>query len=176
MLIISDNPTLRIPNKRMAEIWGHGFTKTQGVKKIRDIGMLSNVLSYELEGREKDQEGGAFENVPQGVPFSALLAEGVSRTQVVGGSVVSTRLAYPGEIELIYDYEHCKQINKQGGLPSHENFLFSGKRFSGWLWCRGGLESRNFHPWRLLGMRCTGLQTFRFLRNCSRRGLSAGRA
>lgn len=127
ILIISENPFLRIPNKRMAEIWGHGFTKTQGVKKIRDIGCyLTSYLNNLKEGK-KTKKGERLKMYPKGFHFLRSSQKGVSRTQVSRWFGRFDEVSYPGEIELIYDYEHCKQINKQGDCQVTKIFCFREK-------------------------------------------------
>lgn len=126
ILVISENPFLRIPNKRMREIWGHGFTKTQGVKKIRDIGCYLTSYLTNLKDGKRTKKGERLKMYPRGFHFLRSSQKGVERTQVSRWFGRFDEVSYPGEIELIYDYEHCKQI-KDGLCQVTKIFCFREK-------------------------------------------------
>jgi hypothetical protein len=58
ILLKSDQEILYIDNKKMADIWGHGFTETERLKS-NDVGQYFSAYFTSLEVGEKDNEVGA---------------------------------------------------------------------------------------------------------------------
>lgn len=114
ILIISRDAFLRIPNRDMHRIWGHGFTKVQGVKNIRDIGSYLTAYLTNLKEGERTKKGKRLEMYPRGFHFLRSSRDGVSRTDVTRWYGKFDEVSYPGEIELIYDYEHCRPLDREG--------------------------------------------------------------
>lgn len=114
ILIISRDAFLRVPNRDMHRIWGHGFTKTQGVRNIRDIGSYLTAYLTNLKEGNRTKKGKRLEMYPRGFHFLRASQKGVARTDVSKWYGRFDDISYPGEIELIYDYEHCRALDREG--------------------------------------------------------------
>lgn len=116
VLVISRDAFLRIPNKKMHELWRQGFTKTQGVKNIRDIGSYLTAYLTNLKEGNRTKKGKRLEMYPRGFHFLRASKYGVARTDVSKWYGRFDDIRYPGEIELIYDYEHCRPLDREGSV------------------------------------------------------------
>lgn len=114
ILLISHDAFLYIPNKKMHQIWGHGFTKVQRVKHIRDIGSYLTAYLTNLKEGNRTKKGKRLEMYPRGFHFLRSSRDGISRTDVNKWFGRFDEISYPGEIELIYDYEHCRPLDREG--------------------------------------------------------------
>lgn len=116
ILLISRDAFLRIPNKKMRKLWRHGFTKTQRVKKIRDIGSYLTAYLTNLKEGKRTKKGKRLEMYPRGFHFLRASQKGVARTEVSKWYGRFDNISYPGDIELIYDYEHCRPLDREGSV------------------------------------------------------------
>lgn len=69
MLIISKVPHLRIPNKQMRKLWGFGFTKTQAVKDIHDLGSYLTAYLVNVKQGKYTKKGARLYMYPAGFHF-----------------------------------------------------------------------------------------------------------
>ena len=68
MLLKSDKPVLYVDNKRMAEIWRHGFTETERIKG-RDPGKYFAAYFTSLEAEGKDDPEAVYVKGPNGKKY-----------------------------------------------------------------------------------------------------------
>lgn len=116
ILLLSEKPFLFIPNKRMRKLWGHGFTKTQRCKNVRDIGSYVTAYLTNLKEGKRTKKGQRLGMYPSGFHFLRSSKTGVERTKVERWFGRYDEISYPGEIELIYDYENVKRIDRERDL------------------------------------------------------------
>lgn len=116
ILLLSDKPFLFIPNKRMRKLWGHGFTKTQRCKNVRDIGSYVTAYLTNLKEGKRTKKGQRLGMYPSGFHFLRSSKTGVERTKIERWYGKFDDISYPGEIELIYDYENVKRIDRERDL------------------------------------------------------------
>lgn len=69
MLLISSNPGLRISNRHMRKLWGHGFTKTQAVKNIHDLGSYLTAYLVNVKQGKNTKKGAKLYMYPSGFHF-----------------------------------------------------------------------------------------------------------
>lgn len=112
ILLLSDRPRLYIPNKRMRALWGHGFTKTQAVKRIRDVGTYLTSYLTNLKQGNKTKKGGRLGMYPKGFHFLRSSREGVSRTALTRWYGEFDKINLPGDCELLYDYENVTRLRQ----------------------------------------------------------------
>ena len=110
ILLLSDKPCLYIPNKRMRGIWGHGFTKTQAVKRIRDVGTYLTSYLTNLKQGNRTKKGGRLGMYPKGFHFLRCSQKGVSRTQLTRWYGEFDHINLNSDSELIYDYENVRRL------------------------------------------------------------------
>ena len=105
MLLLSDNATLYIPNKKMHAIWGKGFTKTQTPKGKRDIASyLTSYLTNVREGKVT-KKGARLYMYKAGFHFLRHSRDiKYASTEKWFGNF--DRLGGVTDYELLYDYEN----------------------------------------------------------------------
>lgn len=116
VLLISSNAFLRISNKEMHRIWGYGFTKVQGVRKIRDIGSYLTSYLTNVKSGKTSKKGARLGMYPRGFHFLRASRDGVSRIDVSKWFGRFDQVSFPGEVELLYDYEHRYALDKASGI------------------------------------------------------------
>ena len=112
ILLLSEKPFLYIPNKRMRGLWGHGFTKTQSVKRIKDIGSYLTAYLTNVKDGKGTKKGARLYMYPKGFHFLRCSKDGVSRTQVARWYGEFDKINLSGDAELIYDYENVRAVNQ----------------------------------------------------------------
>ncbi|MCQ2063788.1 MAG: hypothetical protein MJY99_10700 [Fibrobacter sp.] len=112
ILLLSPSP-LRIPNKRINAIWGHGFTKTQGVRSIHDLGAYLTAYLTNIKDGKGTKKGARLALYPPGFRFAraSASAERVKVTRWWGGFSSFPDLS---ALSLLYDYENT--VHLPGGL------------------------------------------------------------
>lgn len=100
VLLLADKP-LYIPNKVMWRIWGHGFTKVQHPRGIRDIGAYLTAYLTNIKSGSVTKKGARLYLYPAGFHFL--------RHSKTGVSYCDTTKWY-GEFDSIPDLEHCELI------------------------------------------------------------------
>lgn len=113
VLLLSHKPFLYIPNKRMRGIWGHGYTKTQAVRKIKDIGSYLTAYLTNVKEGAKTKKGARLGMYPKGFHFLRSSKDGVSRTALTRWYGEFDKINLPGNCELIYDYENVRRVNRE---------------------------------------------------------------
>lgn len=113
VLLLSKKPFLFIPNKVMRRIWGHGFTKTQAVRKIKDIGSYLTAYLTNVKDGTKTKKGARLGMYPKGFHFLRSSKDGVSHTALTRWYGEFDKINLPGDCELIYDYENVTRIDRE---------------------------------------------------------------
>lgn len=122
VLLLSRKKSLYISNKRVCSLWGRGFTKTQRVRHVRDVGVyLSSYLSNIKDGKGT-KKGARLYLYPCGFRFTrwSRSTESPEITKFYGGFGDSFRDLL--EFELCYDYQNEKK--KDGLLIKSRVSLF----------------------------------------------------
>lgn len=112
ILLLSKKPFIFIPNKVMRRIWGHGYTKTQAVRHIKDIGSYLTAYLTNVKEGARSKKGARLSMYPKGFHFLRSSKEGVSRTSLTRWYGEFDKINLPGNCELIYDYENVVRIDK----------------------------------------------------------------
>ncbi|MCQ2063414.1 MAG: hypothetical protein MJY99_08790 [Fibrobacter sp.] len=115
ILLLSNNPYLYISNTVMHRIWGFGFTKTQAVKRIRDVGSYLTSYLTNLKQGEKTKKGARLYMYPRGFHFLRS-SHDVNRTTLTRWYGEFDKVNLPGDSELIYDYENVRPLNRERTL------------------------------------------------------------
>lgn len=126
VLLCSNQWSLRIPNKEIHALWGKGFTKTQRVKHINDIGSYLTAYLTNVKQGAKTKKGARLEMYPKGFHFARhskfILKVDTSRWKGNGTDVPNLDSA-----NLLYDYHNEFRLSREFTLYSHRFcFLYGG--------------------------------------------------
>lgn len=69
VLLLSNNPMLYVPNKLVHEKWGRGFTKTQRVRSLRDVGSYLTSYLTNIKNGKGTKKGARLNLYPLGFRF-----------------------------------------------------------------------------------------------------------
>ena len=112
MLLLSDRPFLYIPNRKIHGLWGHGFTKTQSCRNVRDIGTYLTAYLTNVRYGKVTKKGARLGMYPKGFHFLRSSKDGVSRTQVTRWYGEFDTINLRSDAELIYDYENVRALDR----------------------------------------------------------------
>lgn len=116
VLLLSNSPSLYIPNRQLNKKWGHGFTKVQRVRSIRDVGQyLTSYLSNIKDGKGT-KKGARLSLYPLGFRFArwSRNVRRVSESSWYGGFGDAFCGLFGGSYELCFDYQ--KETKKERGI------------------------------------------------------------
>ena len=114
MLILSPSPLLYISNRHVHALWGHGFTKTQRPRGIKDVASyLTSYLTNVKSGNET-KKGARLWMYPSRFRFLRS-SKTVRRTSVRRWYGPWNRLHRVQDWNLLYDYQNCRRLGTRDG-------------------------------------------------------------
>lgn len=114
MLLLSPSPLLYISNRHMHALWGHGFTKTQRPRGIKDVASyLTSYLTNMKHGKET-KKGARLSMYPSRFRFLRS-SKTVRRTSVRRWYGAWNRLHRVQDWTLLYDYQNCRRLGHDHG-------------------------------------------------------------
>lgn len=114
VLLLSGRNRVFIPNKLIARLWGHGFTKTQGIGKIRKI---AEYLTAYLTNLKDGKKGARLTMYPRGFHFCRY-SSGITRPVVSKWRGMFNRLPNVSAWELLFDHSKARKVSSSFTLFS----------------------------------------------------------
>lgn len=109
VLLLSDTPLLYISNRHMHALWGHGFTKTQRPRGIRDVAVYLTSYLTDVRSGNVSKKGARLGMYPSGFRF-ARSSKKVRRTSVRRWFGPWNRLHRVQDWNLLYDYQNVRRL------------------------------------------------------------------
>ncbi len=116
VLLLSDFRMLYISNKVMRRVWGHGFTKTQRPKGIRDVASYLTSYLTNVKSGTTTKKGERLGMYPLGFHFLRRSKLGVRQTSVRRWYGPFNRLSRTDDWKLLYDYQNVSRISRDGDV------------------------------------------------------------
>lgn len=110
ILILSNSPGLYIPNRQVNRLWGHGFTKTQRVYSVRDVGSYLTSYLTNIKDGKGTKKGGRLSLYPVGFRF-ARWSRGVRRcSESSWRGSIGSHLSGLEHYALCFDFQNEKRL------------------------------------------------------------------
>lgn len=104
-----------ISNKIIHELWGHGFTKCQDVKSVRDLGAYITSYLTNVKSGKLTKKGARLALYPSGFRFlrSSRAVDRPTTSFFIGSPDDLVYSSIGGELCMLYDYETVKKFGSR---------------------------------------------------------------